>query len=645
MFGILGIYVLALTAGQIDEPYAWPLDQPRALTSSFGEYRYDRFHMGIDLRTGPIGKNVYVAEDGYVSRIRCSPYGYGKAVYVQLDDGYTAVYAHLNDFIPELRDYVRRAQYDRKSYTVDLYPDPGQFRVERGQLIAYSGQTGIGVPHLHWEMRDRSGVPTSQRLLGLEWPDSTPPRFRKVIVVPADPQTRINGDILPVILNVRRTETGDYVTDPVQADGTVSFGVDVFDPANNGASKLGVHTIETRYGDESVYRMQHDRISYDDAPDGIVVYHPFYRSQGKFLMQAPWPGYDQSPLITGRGQGRITATEGTHDVNIQAWDFYEHDTTLTIPLTGVEYVEQAPDIEPADTGTGQVLYNPVGDWLVITVQFSSHESIPPVLLNDGDVVEDTAFHRINDRTFRAPFTGVSRDGHVRLSIDHPRAGADPETGALIEHEFWVVNDTARSTRLGAVSLDAQDAEPFSRVYLTLGETAARTSNELEPLGPAYQLWPERAPLRSAMKITLPWPEGQRPDGSGIGVYRKSGNDWSWISSTSSGTGITFESRQLGDFQIMRDSTPPTLSFSRPDSGAGMAPTERIELSLTDHGSSIDGWTAEFNGDWLLMGYDPETNKLFWEQDVPLPSGPGEIVVTAWDEAGNRRSVRRTVTVR
>jgi trigger factor len=86
------IIVLALVAAGPVSPYTWPLDLPRIVTSSFGEYRGGRFHAGLDLRTGGIGKEEKAPLNGYVSRVRCSPSGYGKAVYLRLEDGNTAVF-------------------------------------------------------------------------------------------------------------------------------------------------------------------------------------------------------------------------------------------------------------------------------------------------------------------------------------------------------------------------------------------------------------------------------------------------------------------------------------------------------------------------------------------------------------------------
>ena len=98
-------------AGGSTGEYAWPLSLDPQLTSSFAEYRTGRFHAGIDLRTAGVGREVFAAGDGYVSRVRCSPYGYGKAVYLQLHDGNSAVYAHLSDFYPELAAFVRAEQH------------------------------------------------------------------------------------------------------------------------------------------------------------------------------------------------------------------------------------------------------------------------------------------------------------------------------------------------------------------------------------------------------------------------------------------------------------------------------------------------------------------------------------------------------
>lgn len=65
-----------------------PLDIPLELAGSFAEIRSNHFHSGMDLRTEQReGLPVYCAADGYVSRIKISPFGYGKAIYVTHPEG------------------------------------------------------------------------------------------------------------------------------------------------------------------------------------------------------------------------------------------------------------------------------------------------------------------------------------------------------------------------------------------------------------------------------------------------------------------------------------------------------------------------------------------------------------------------------
>ncbi|MFP6581066.1 MAG: M23 family metallopeptidase [Candidatus Hydrogenedentota bacterium] len=643
MIGLWSMIAVSLLTAQQSEPYVWPLELPRALTSSFGEYRANRFHMGIDLRTGPIGKEVFAAEVGYVSRIRCSPYGYGKVVYLQLDDGNTAVYAHLNDFIPEFRDYVRRAQHDRKKYTVDLYPDPGEFRVKRGQLIAYSGQTGIGVPHLHWEIRDRAGVPTSQRLFGLEWPDKTRPIFRKLLVIPTTPDTTLNGDYFPVVVSARKQRTGEYTVEPIRVKGSIAVGVDVYDSANGGASKLGVHAIETSVGERSVFSMVHDRIGYAHSGDGTVAYHPFFRSRGKFLMQRQWPGVQTELYKTASANGIVPIDEGDQTLQIEAADFYGNDSVLRVPLVHDARRVRAP-VQSSDSGSGTVMMDSVGQWLLVTAAFSSAESVLPILLEFGVPSETAIFRRVNDTTFRAAYVPESGVTEIGLSVDHPRAGWDGESDRLIEHRFWIPETGGRAV-LGGVALDASNSESYGRVFLTVGTSPTGSASGLTPIGSGFRIWPTEAPFKKPLEITLPWPKSTNPEGSGFGVYRKQGKKWSWIDAKATAEGMRFATKHLGQFQIMADTTAPSLRFRRPASGARVSSTRPdISLSVIERGSGIARWTAEYAGEWMLMAYDPEQNLLFWERDESLPSGPGEFSITVWDEAGNRQQATRSIVV-
>ena len=131
-----------------------PLEHSLGLTSGFGEYRDGRFHAGIDYSTGGrTGLPVRAVADGWVERVRTSGVGYGRSVYLRLADGRTAVYGHLSGFATALDTWVATPQDSSGEYEQDLVPPPRMFAFRRGDVLAYSGESGAGPPHLHFEIR------------------------------------------------------------------------------------------------------------------------------------------------------------------------------------------------------------------------------------------------------------------------------------------------------------------------------------------------------------------------------------------------------------------------------------------------------------------------------------------------------------
>ncbi len=102
------ILIFSASFSKAQDRYRWPMDIEHGLTSTFCEYREGHFHAGVDLKTwGRTGIPVHAAESGYIYRIRTSPWGYGRAVYLKLEDGNLAIYAHLSKFAPEIEKVVK----------------------------------------------------------------------------------------------------------------------------------------------------------------------------------------------------------------------------------------------------------------------------------------------------------------------------------------------------------------------------------------------------------------------------------------------------------------------------------------------------------------------------------------------------------
>jgi hypothetical protein len=222
-----------------------PLDPPLRLSGGFGEYRPGHFHAGVDFSTGgAVGAPVYASLPGRVVRARASGAGYGRAVYVQSDDGRLLVYAHLDAFDEPLAGWVAAAQDSSGEYEQDLWPDPARFPVRAGQRLGWSGRSGTDAPHLHFEIR-RGDVAYNPLLAGLSVPDSVPPVFRRMALVPLRADAAGSRPTNPTVLDCSGGDTTLLV-------GVGRLVVEVADARADGRLTLAPWRVTLEGGGASV---------------------------------------------------------------------------------------------------------------------------------------------------------------------------------------------------------------------------------------------------------------------------------------------------------------------------------------------------------------------------------------------------------
>lgn len=247
-----------------------PLRDTPSLSASFAELRSDHFHSGIDYRTGGVtGKDVLAIDAGYIYRISVSPGGFGKAIYVRHPSGYSSVYAHLRSFRPDIEEYVENRQYEMKSFAVSLFPQRNQFRVERGEVIAWSGNTGgSSGPHLHFELRDSA---TEEPVNPLEFDfgisDSKRPVIDKVILYPLSRSASVNSRHASLTLRAVPAD-GSYgiaSSDLPVIAGETGLGIKCWDSFDNSSNRCGIYSIEMLADGLKVYSFTADRFSYSES--------------------------------------------------------------------------------------------------------------------------------------------------------------------------------------------------------------------------------------------------------------------------------------------------------------------------------------------------------------------------------------------
>ncbi|MBL7913299.1 MAG: M23 family metallopeptidase [Bacteroidia bacterium] len=179
---VLILILFCLFSFSQENAYRWPIDSPHVITGNYGELRPNHFHTGIDFSTnGLLNLPVYAIENGYVSRIKISSGGYGKSVYVTHPNGKVSVYCHLNSFNPALAEMIKKEQYAKQSFEVEIFPKPKTVLLKKGEHFALSGNTGNSTgPHLHFEIRDEKTEMPLNPLQHFEITDTVLPTIQHV---------------------------------------------------------------------------------------------------------------------------------------------------------------------------------------------------------------------------------------------------------------------------------------------------------------------------------------------------------------------------------------------------------------------------------------------------------------------------------
>jgi hypothetical protein len=628
------LFFLLLQAVAQTPAYQWPLDLPPQLSSSFAEYRSGRFHAGIDLRTSGTGRDVRAPRAGYVSRLRCSPWGYGRAIYLTLDDGNNVVFGHLQGFDGPLTAYARAAQHQKRDYEIDLYPEPGQFPVHAGQIIAQSGDTGAGPAHLHYELRDSANRPINPRLVGHTWPDADAPVFNKLLVAPRGPNSTVNGGSLPLPIAVRPDGAGGYICDPVAVWGHVGFAADVIDPANGGNNRLGVYELRTQREGRPVFLLRNDQLDYADNGDGIVAFHPLFLDDGRFLLQWRWPGNGTDAFGHAPTDGWMPAPREAGAVMLEAEDFMGNVTRLTVPLVPGEHV--LPPEQRGSNLPGKVELECAGTYLVLVAAFPDDEpAIPQLTLStDGASNPELSFQRVDARTFHAAFAPEPGVTAATFAVEHDRLAPYSERVAVFQ------NGQADTASFGEVTLSSPAGAAYGTLFARVEPTGLPAAPPVPAAGTAWHIWPEAAPIDEAVEVSFPAPEDAERRTQ---IYRLAGDWWSPEATDLRDGRLVIQTRRFGTFAPMTDTVAPHVTITAPGAGP-VSPYAPVRLALSDKGTGIvhiDAWCGE---QWLLMAYDPDAGTASWEQDELLPTGAHTLRVTVRDGCGNETTRTREITV-
>lgn len=649
IFSLAALAVAASASSPAPDGFRWPVDLEPGVSSSFCDYRDGRFHAGIDVRTfGQEGIACRAVRDGFVSRVRASSRGYGKALHVTLDSGVQVVYAHLAEFVPELEDTLWVEQERAGRYNVDVALPAGRYPVRRGDIIAYSGSTGATAPHLHFEVRTPDDVPLNPLRNGFSLRDGSAPTFPRVAFVPLSLDATVQGRTYPLEIEPHRLAPGRYViADTLRFSGEVGVAATVVDKLNGRSGRLTPHEMQVWADGTELARVTFERFRFeevrhvDHAMDmgalrarGTDIYSLYERA-----------GDPRQHVVFVRG-GRIApapTTRRIHEGRVVALDAAGNRAEVAFL-----YMDSV-SVAPSEHGEWHA---PAGArW---------RESHLAVDLGGSYFQDDFAVLLMRDAPHR-----LTERGHAQTRIDTTLLRAAELTGQTrafgesrpvgttpdrpVEFSSIRASEAGTLVWAGGVSIAfPADAVFGDALLFAVGEGDARADRQrsLKSRSQAVQLGPIGLVMKKSGTLRIPLASPSAQDG----VFRAgaNGGPWSYLPTTVDSAGVSAAFDRPGVFAVLRDATAPWLGGAKvvtATSYATGAKTYEVHVPVDDEGSGFDDARTEIfvGGVRRIWRWDFVAKKIIVALRNEPIIGAQPVRVVAFDRIGNSSSADYTVT--
>lgn len=546
-----------------------PLDLPVHLAGNFGELRPGHFHMGLDIKTnGRTGYPVYAAADGYISHVKIESSGFGNAIYINHPNGYTTVYVHLDHFIPALEAYVREQQYKLERWEVYLDIPPDLFPVKQGQVIAASGNTG--------------------------------------------------GSMAPHLHFEIRDTRADENRNPFL------FGLPITDNLPPVLSRLGVYD-----GNMSAYLQVPRVLPLIRVAGGYTVPGKVVVTHSDRVRLAIGAVDHQTGSANNLGIYSATVYMDGQRVNgftldkfgYQVTRYVNAHTDYSLKTGGGPYLEYLSPL-PGDL---LPIYHPVGEDGLLDL---NDEAPHAVRIEVKDPYGNTSVAAFTVR--REGPSPVNDQGDLFLPNQVNVFENDEFLLYLPEHALYDAVRPVFEARGGAGpgGIDPRGANPGGASPGGAGAEPGTVA-----VSPVYSVLSALIPVQDSFTVSIrPSVPVQDEDTGKYVIFQRGAGSHHVSRVTWSKGWASAKLRDLGEFRLLRDDSPPEILPLGWKDGAILSGKSSLSVVVKDNLGSVDDFRAELDGRWLMFSYKGDVYTYHFDEH--FPAGAHSLTISVSDEAGN-----------
>jgi hypothetical protein len=583
-----------------------------SLSGTFGDIRINHFHAGLDIRTGGReGKSVFAAASGYVSRIKVAHGGYGNALYITHDNGLTTVYGHLKEYNEVIKKYLVANQYQFQTFEIDLFLKPDELPVSKGELVAFSGNTGgSGGPHLHFEIRDKEENTLDPSMLGFnEIKDNVAPVIEFVSLKCLSADARVNGEFGSFDFDVSMSKDGEYfINQNIEVWGEVGLEIYTYDKSNTSPFRLGVKSIELKKDKSTEYKFELDKLAFHNKIDMNLHanYERMVNENNKLHKAYVEEGNSMNLYYTNDKKGRlIFRDKKAHQINVILKDTYQNSRSLNFEIRSNEtnnspiknFLKSNENNAVSISGPFVKIVRRTTNQKLKLLDGNFATEIEPSYSNN---LEETYIIDLNEIYF-----SKFMDGHQLYNA--------PFTDE-ISNRFSII---AKKD----YELDLKNAL-YSQLYVnfTTDNNVLKLGKDIHPLKGNFEVkWRSTQSNIDSNKDAVYLVDGRSP--------KYTGGDWS-------GSTVTFNPKEFGTYQVLRDSEKPNIIARTVNSSS-------LIFSIKDGLSGIKSFECFVNGEWVLMEYEYK-NGLLWAEKLSNKPFEGEVLLRVKDNCNNEEIYKRTI---